>query len=57
MHPGCRQTTVLLMDTMVLLPGVKRPDREGDYKPPSSADVKNEWSYTCIAVNTNDMLL
>jgi hypothetical protein len=26
-------------------PGVKRPDREPDHSPPSSAEVKNAWSY------------
>jgi hypothetical protein len=26
--------------------GVKRPGREADHSPPSSAEVKNSWSYT-----------
>jgi hypothetical protein len=26
--------------------GVKRPGREADHSPPSSAEVKNTWSYT-----------
>jgi hypothetical protein len=26
--------------------GVKRPCREADHSPPSSAEVKNEWNYT-----------
>jgi hypothetical protein len=26
--------------------GVKRPGSEADYSPPSSAEVKNAWSYT-----------
>jgi hypothetical protein len=26
--------------------GVKRPGREADHAPPSSAEVKNKWSYT-----------
>jgi hypothetical protein len=26
--------------------GLKRPGREDDHSPPSSAEVKNEWSYT-----------
>jgi len=26
--------------------GIKRPGREGNHSPPSSADVKNAWSYT-----------
>jgi hypothetical protein len=25
--------------------GVKRSEREADYTPPSSAEVKNAWSY------------
>jgi hypothetical protein len=25
---------------------VKRPGREADYQPPSSAEVKNAWNYT-----------
>jgi hypothetical protein len=27
---------------------VKRPEREADCSPPSNADVKNEWRYTCL---------
>jgi hypothetical protein len=30
----------------VLSLGVKRPEREDDHSPPSSAEVKNAWSYT-----------
>jgi hypothetical protein len=26
--------------------GVKQPGREADHSPPSSAEIKNEWSYT-----------
>jgi hypothetical protein len=26
--------------------GVKRPGRETDHSPPSSAEIKNAWSYT-----------
>jgi hypothetical protein len=29
-----------------LFPGIKRPGREADHSPPSSADVKNAWNYT-----------
>jgi hypothetical protein len=32
--------------TRALSPGVKRPWREADHSPPSSAEVKNAWSYT-----------
>jgi hypothetical protein len=34
------------MGTGVCFPGVKRPGRKSDYSPPSSAEVKNAWSYT-----------
>jgi hypothetical protein len=30
----------------IISPGVKQPDREANHSPPSSADVKNTWSYT-----------
>jgi hypothetical protein len=30
--------------------GVKPPGREADLSPPSSAEVKNEWSYTSTAL-------
>jgi len=32
-----------------LSPGVKRPGREANYLPPSSAEVKNARSYTSIS--------
>jgi len=34
------------MGTGVFIPGIKRPGREDDHSPPSSAEVKNEGSYT-----------
>jgi hypothetical protein len=34
------------MDTGALSLGVKRPGRETDHSSPSSAEVKNAWSYT-----------
>jgi hypothetical protein len=37
------------MDTWIpglLSLGVKRPEREADHSPPSSAEVKNAWIYT-----------
>jgi hypothetical protein len=34
------------MDTRGSFPGLKRPGREADHSPPSSAEVKNAWSYT-----------
>jgi hypothetical protein len=36
------------MGTWALSLGVKRPGREADHSPPSSAEVKNAWSYTSI---------
>jgi hypothetical protein len=32
--------------------GVKRPGREADHLPPSSAEFKNTWSYTSTTQNT-----
>jgi hypothetical protein len=29
-----------------LSPGAKRPGREADHSPPTSAEVKNTWIYT-----------
>jgi hypothetical protein len=34
------------MHCMVCFPGVKRPGHEANHSSPSSAKVKNEWSYT-----------
>jgi len=34
------------MGSRVLFPGVKRPGREVNHSPPTSAKAKNEWSYT-----------
>jgi len=34
------------MNTEILSPGVKRQGREVDPSPPSSDEVKKEWSYT-----------
>jgi hypothetical protein len=34
------------MGTRGSFPWVKRPEREADHSPPSSAKVKNAWSYT-----------
>jgi hypothetical protein len=36
------------MGTRGSFPGVKRPGREADHSHPSSAEVKNAWSYTSI---------
>jgi hypothetical protein len=28
--------------------GIKRPGRQADHSPPSSAEIKNAWSYTSV---------
>jgi hypothetical protein len=35
------------MDPGVLSMGVKLPGREADHSPPTSAEVKRTWIYTC----------
>jgi hypothetical protein len=40
-HPA--SYTMVLGDLSL---GVKRPGREANHSPPSSVEVKNEWSYT-----------
>jgi hypothetical protein len=40
-HPASYQ-----MGTGGSFPGVKAEGREADHSPPSSAEVKNAWSYT-----------
>jgi len=34
----------------VISPEVKRPGREADHSPPSSAEVRNAWTYTSTAL-------
>jgi hypothetical protein len=36
--------------------GVKRPGREADHSPPSSAEVRNAWSYTSTPVHLKGMV-
>jgi len=39
-------------------PGVKRPGRDIDHSPPSSAEIKNEWSFTSASpVGLHDMYI
>jgi hypothetical protein len=38
----------LLHVVQTLSPGVKRPGREADHTPPTSAEVKKTWVYTSI---------
>jgi hypothetical protein len=46
------------MGTRGSFPGVKRPGREADHSPPSSAEVKNIWSYTSTPpISLNGVLL
>jgi hypothetical protein len=45
MAPGPTQPPIQWVPGALSL-GVKRPGREADHSPPSSAKVKNEWSYT-----------
>jgi len=33
---------------LAFFPRVKRPGRDVNHRPPSNAEVKNEWSYTSI---------
>ena len=40
-----------MLTTCVYFLGGKRPEREADHSPPSSAEVKDEWSYTSLAVS------
>jgi hypothetical protein len=35
--------------TWALSLGIKRPGREADHSPPTSAEIKNAWSYTSTA--------
>jgi hypothetical protein len=32
-------------------PELQRPEREADHSPPTSAEVKNSWSYTSTSLN------
>jgi hypothetical protein len=36
------------------VPGVTRPGHEVNHSPPSSAEVKNEWSYTSAVKGDNE---
>jgi hypothetical protein len=37
--------------------GKNRPGREADHSPPSTANVKNAWSYTSISIRLHDVML
>jgi hypothetical protein len=37
---------LVLWVPVALSPGVKRPGRDADHSPPTSAEVKNTWNYT-----------
>ena len=47
-HKLCANPDSHSVGTGFLLRGVKLPGYAGDHSPPSSAEVKNEWSYTPI---------
>jgi hypothetical protein len=38
-------------------PGVKRPDREVDHSPPTSAEVKKMWIYTATSIRLHGVVL
>jgi hypothetical protein len=38
--------SLITLGTMGAFSGLKRPGREANSLPPSSAEVKNAWSYT-----------
>jgi hypothetical protein len=40
------QPASYLMSTGESFPGVKRPEREADHSPPTSAEVKKTWIHT-----------
>jgi hypothetical protein len=41
----------------ILSPGVKRPGREVDHSPPTSAEVKKMWIYTSVPVRLHGVVL
>jgi hypothetical protein len=40
-----------------LSPGVKQPGREVDNSPPTSAEIKKMWIYTCTPIRLNGVVL
>jgi hypothetical protein len=54
-HSGAHLTSYP-MGTGVSL-GVKRPGRETDYSPPSTAEIKNAWSYTSTPIRIRGVVL
>jgi len=54
---GSTQLTIQWVPGALSL-GVKRPGREADHSPPSSAEVKNAWSYTSTTpIRLRDVVL
>jgi hypothetical protein len=45
------------MGTRAVYPGLKRPAREGDHSPPSSAQVMNAWNHTSTSHTPHDSVL
>jgi hypothetical protein len=46
--------SLLSIEYQGLFPGLKRPGREADHSPPSSAEIKNAWSYTSTVTRLYD---
>jgi hypothetical protein len=46
LHKNTEHSNTASYEMGVLSPEVKRPELEDDHSPPSSAEVKNTWSYT-----------
>jgi hypothetical protein len=46
-HPGS-----YYMSTGVIFPGLTQPEREAGHLPPSSAEIKNDWSCTLVSPYT-----
>jgi hypothetical protein len=46
-----------LVVTGTLFLGIKRPEREADHSPPSSAKVKNAWSRTSTPIRLHGVVL
>jgi hypothetical protein len=45
------------MGTGALSPGLKRPGREVDHSPPTSAEVKKMWIYTATPIRLHGVVL
>jgi hypothetical protein len=50
-NPGTSPGAHTTLTIHVFFLGGKRPECEAAHSPPSSAEVKDEWSYTFLTVN------